>query len=61
MAGSCRLQRAARYARATSAVLHAVRVLERPIGFTSASTSPTAPALRVPDPTLDASSARQSR
>jgi nucleotide-binding universal stress UspA family protein len=36
-------------------VLHAVRVLEWPIGFTSASTSPTAPTLRVPDPELDES------
>lgn len=44
---------AARYARATGSVLQAVRVLEWPIGFTSASTGPAGPTLHVPDSELD--------
>jgi nucleotide-binding universal stress UspA family protein len=47
------LRWAARYARATGALLRAVRVLEWPIGFTSASTGPDGPTLHVPDAELD--------
>lgn len=47
------LRWAARYARATGSVLHGVRVLEWPVGFTSASAARAEPTLVVPDPELD--------